>query len=122
MISVGMIYPQPKPIEAQVLASVKDSIIMPNEVVYSVHLFDLESPPPDLYEIKSVFDMNRSMHESRRDHNVSYCFGAGREAYSKVVMPAHKNVPDACVPGPGSYDVVKLIGSEAKQYSLGPRL
>ncbi len=37
-------------------------------------------------------------------------------------MPAHKNVADSCVPGPGSYEVVKLIGKDAKKYSMGPRI
>ena len=58
----------------------------------------------------------------KRATNLSYCFGSGREAYARVVMPANKNQPDACVPGPGTYDeVLKPLGKNARQFTIGPK-
>jgi hypothetical protein len=34
----------------------------------------------------------------------TFCFATGRDAYDKVFMPAKANVPDAIVPGPGTYN------------------
>lgn len=36
-------------------------------------------------------------------------------------MPAHKNMPDACVPGPGSYENLKVIAKDARKFTFGPR-
>jgi hypothetical protein len=53
---------------------------------------------------------------------LSFCFGTGREAFTKVVMPAKLNIPDACVPGPGSYDVRKEFAiNDKNKFTFGPR-
>lgn len=36
-------------------------------------------------------------------------------------MPAKLNIPDACVPGPGTYDFLKDIGHDRRKFTLGPR-
>jgi hypothetical protein len=36
-------------------------------------------------------------------------------------MPAHKNQPDACVPGPGSYENIRVIARDAKKITFGPK-
>lgn len=36
-------------------------------------------------------------------------------------MPATKKIPDTCVPGPGSYENIKVIAKDAKKFSFGPR-
>ncbi len=57
----------------------------------------------------------------RKSTNKSFCFGTGREAFNKVVLPAKLNIPDSCVPGPGTYDSTKAIGDGKKKFSFGPR-
>ena len=52
---------------------------------------------------------------------MSFCFGTGREAFLKVVMPAKMNIPDICVPGPGTYEVRKDAGQDKRKFSFGPR-
>jgi hypothetical protein len=59
--------------------------------------------------------------KSRRGTNKSFCFGSGRDAYSKVVMPAKMNIPDSCVPGPGSYNSLKTIGHDRKKFTFAPK-
>lgn len=56
--------------------------------------------------MKSVFE--ESTQDKRlKNVNKSYCFGTGREAFNKVVMPAKLKFPDPIVPGPGQYDSLK---------------
>jgi len=68
-----------------------------------------------------VFEASTS-HVSKRLKNKSFCFGTGRDAFTKVVLPARANFPDPCVPGPGSYENIKVIAKDAKKFSLKPRL
>jgi hypothetical protein len=63
----------------------------------------VESPSPDKYDLRSSFERKLELITSRRGKNTSFCFGAGREAFDKVVLPGKSNQPDRCVPGPGSY-------------------
>ena len=59
---------------------------------------------------------------SKRAKNMSFCFGTGREAFTKVVLPAKMNIPDDCVPGPGSYDVRKEFSNNDKlKFTMGPK-
>ena len=52
----------------------------------------------------------------------SYCFGAGREDFSKQVFNTGTMYPDAVVPGPGSYtDGTTLIGVNARKPTLKER-
>lgn len=83
-------------------------------------IYSTESPSPDRYDIKSVFEV--SANQLRREKNKSFCFGTGREAFTKVVMPGKANIPDPCVPGPGSYENMRVISKDARKYSLGSRL
>ena len=54
--------------------------------------------------------------------NKSYCFGTGREAFSKVVLPGTINYPDPVVPGPGTYNNFLTIGTDSKKFSFYERL
>ena len=71
--------------------------------------------------MQSNFEQQLLMAKSRRGVNKSFCFGTGREAFNKVVMPAKLNQPDPCVPGPGQYNSLKTIGEDRLKYSMGPR-
>lgn len=37
-------------------------------------------------------------------------------------MPAKMNIPDICVPGPGTYSFTKAVGYDKKKFSFGPRI
>lgn len=37
-------------------------------------------------------------------------------------MPAKMNLPDPIVPGPGSYNSLKKLGKDKKQFSFGTKL
>ena len=52
----------------------------------------------------------------------TFCFATGRDAYDKVFMPAKANVPDAIVPGPGTYNFEREIGNDRRKYTLQSRL
>ena len=36
-------------------------------------------------------------------------------------MPATKNMPDPCVPGPGTYESIRSSTSDKKKFTFGPR-
>ena len=57
-----------------------------------------------------------------QSQNNTFCFATGREAYDKVFLPGKANIPDAIVPGPGSYYYVKDIGHDRRKFSLKSRL
>ena len=46
-----------------------------------------------------------------------YSFGLGRDSFTKAYCPGYKNV-DKYVPGPGKYNVIKELGSDAPKYSM----
>lgn len=48
----------------------------------------------------------------------TFCFGTGREAYKKVVMDKKNLTPDIAVPGPGTYNPLHPIGTNAKKFKL----
>lgn len=37
-------------------------------------------------------------------------------------MPSNKNKPDSCVPGPGSYSLNRTIGTNARKFTIGPKI
>ena len=53
--------------------------------------------------------------------DTTYCFGTGRDAYSKQVIVGNMK-PDPSVPGPGAYNPLAPIGKHAKSFSLKGRL
>jgi hypothetical protein len=36
-------------------------------------------------------------------------------------MPAKMNIPDACVPGPGNYEIQKEFAFDKRKFTFGPR-
>ena len=58
----------------------------------------------------------------RKGKNTSFCFGTGREAFEKVVMPGKYKEADRCVPGPGTYKFDMNFGSGKKKFSFGEKL
>lgn len=95
-----MTCPQPSSTEALPSASENALTLTANFVsVQFLSKIKLESPSPDRYDLKLGFD-----HISRRNRMKTFCFATGRDAYEKVFMPAKANVPDAIVPGPGTYN------------------
>ena len=81
----------------------------------------VDSPSPDHYDLKSSFEKSYISLQNKKGHNNSFCFGTGREAFTKVVMPGKLNQPDPCVPGPGQYDYIKQIGHDRRKLSMGPK-
>ena len=86
----------------------------------------VDSPSPDKYKMKSPFDQQdaqssthgSTFHQPRK----TFCFGAGRENFSKTVYNTNTMYPDAVVPGPGTYtDGTMLIGVNARKTSLKER-
>ncbi len=51
----------------------------------------IESPSPDKYDLMSMFDKRLEHIQSRRGNKTSFCFGAGREAFDRVVLPGKMN-------------------------------
>mmetsp|Transcript_3926 Transcript_3926/g.5932 ORF Transcript_3926/g.5932 Transcript_3926/m.5932 type:complete len:143 (+) Transcript_3926:295-723(+) len=81
-------------------------------------------PSPDKYDIPTVFKPNNTTttFAVHVKGPVTYCFGAGRESYSKVVMSKRNLSPDASSPGPGAYDPLKPIGANALKFKLKSRI
>ena len=46
-----------------------------------------------------------------------YSFGLGRDSFTKAYCPGYKNF-DKNIPGPGKYNVIKELGSDAPKYTL----
>ena len=59
---------------------------------------------------------------SRRNTSNTFCFATGRDAYDKVFLPGKANIPDAIVPGPGTYNFQRDIGHDRKKFALKSRL
>lgn len=53
---------------------------------------------------------------------VTYCFGAGRDAYSKTVLTKNNVGADLDIPGPGAYDPLKPLGYNALKFKLKSRV
>ena len=84
----------------------------------------LDSPSPDKYKIGSAFDFKESPSKTGAfgQPKKSFCFGAGRDDFSKTVYNTNTMYPDAVVPGPGSYtDETLLIGVNARKTALKER-
>lgn len=71
----------------------------------------------------STFDKGLEIKQSNfGTKKKSYCFGAGREDFTKTVYNTGNMFPDPIVPGPGTYtDETKLIGVNARKTSLKER-
>lgn len=83
-----------------------------------------ESPSPDRYKIQSAFDSNEKaarnayFGKTRR----TFCFGAGRDDFSRTVYNTGNMYPDRVVPGPGSYtDKTQDTGVNGVKYTLKQR-
>ena len=84
----------------------------------------LDSPSPDKYKIGSAFDFKESPSKTGAfgQPKKSFCFGAGRDDFSKTVYNTNTMYPDAVVPGPGTYtDETMLIGVNARKTALKER-
>jgi hypothetical protein len=82
------------------------------------------SPPPNTYNIPSVFIPNQTT-TTFVNHMVkdrSYCFGTGRESFSKNVLNREKIGPDPISPGPGQYVPLKPIGEGRLSFKLKYKL
>ena len=72
--------------------------------------------------MQSPFDIGKEPSVSLDKAKKSFCFGAGREHFSKTVYNTGCLYPDPVVPGPGTYvDGTKLIGVNARKTSLKER-
>ena len=68
---------------------------------------------PIFYKVKRDFDEGTQL-------GPMYTLGQAREVYKKVYNP-NNHQADACVPGPGTYDVKDTLGEEMPKYSMGTR-
>jgi len=61
------------------------------------------SPSPDTYEIPQGFKGNPGTLSYGQNGKpaITYCFGAGREAFERVVISKRNLSPDRSTPGPG---------------------
>jgi hypothetical protein len=77
------------------------------------------NPSPDKYNIPTLFNPNNttSTFAVHVKGDTTYCFGTGREAYSKQGLG-----PNAATPGPGTYDPLEPIGKNALAFTLKGRL
>ena len=85
---------------------------------------NLDSPSPDKYNMKSVFDFKDNMPQQSAFGKVrrTFCFGAGREDFTKTVYNLSTIAADPIVPGPGTYsDGTKLIGVNTRKTTLKER-
>jgi hypothetical protein len=82
-----------------------------------------KNPSPDKYRIPTVFNPNNttSTFAVHVKGDTTFCFGTGRDAFSKTVMKGNLK-PDPAVPGPGTYDPLAPIGKNARAFSLKGRL
>ena len=90
----------------------------------------LVSPSPDKYKIGSAFDNKEGTNSPSRRAGTdtfgqpkkSFCFGAGREHFSKTVYNTRTMYPDPIVPGPGTYtDLTMDTGVNARKTTLKER-
>ena len=74
----------------------------------------VDSPPANAYRIRSTFD-GRGTLES------GWTFGMGYSSYKKVHVPG-VNTRAEQIPGPGTYEMKTLVGTNPKKVSLKSRL
>jgi len=60
-----------------------------------------DNPSPDKYSLTSPFDPKELEIGTFGKPKKSFCFGAGREDFSKTVYNASNLSPDPEIPGPG---------------------
>jgi hypothetical protein len=70
-------------------------------------------PPPDAYQMSSDFDKGRPF-------SSAFSFGISREQCEKRYIEGHFKA-DPSVPGPGTYNAYKKIGSDALAFSMRTR-
>ena len=71
-------------------------------------------PPPNSYQFATDFVKNPG--------SKAFSFGIAREAYSKVYLKEHPS--DAfkkAIPGPGSYKIPTIVGTEGWKFSMRPK-
>lgn len=52
----------------------------------------------------------------------AFSFGIAREAYSKVYLKEHpSDAAKKSIPGPGSYKIGNIVGTEGLKYSMWPK-
>ena len=88
--------------------------------------FSLGSPSPDRYKLGSQFDFTKDQSTKVSDAfgspKKTFCFGAGRENFSKTVTNTTNMYPDMANPGPGTYtDGTMLVGVNARKTALKER-
>lgn len=96
-----------------------------NKEIFKAQIRNTNSPSPDRYNLASKFDPKDpdslkfvAFGKSKK----SYCFGAGREDFSKTVSNTKTMYPDQIVPGPGTYaDKTLDIGVNARKSTLKER-
>ena len=81
------------------------------------------NPSPDKYDVPSLFKPNNttSTFAVHVKGDTTFCFGTGRDAFSKQVLEGNLK-PDGATPGPGTYDPLEPIGKNAKAFALKGRI
>ena len=54
--------------------------------------------------------------------DTTYCFGTGRDSFSKTVLNRSKLGADGANPGPGQYEQGAALGKDAKAFTLKGKL
>lgn len=72
-----------------------------------------QSPPPGSYKLPSDFEFTGKKGKA-------FTFGTSREAYARVYAEAQPPA-DRAIPGPGTYNTIKPVGSDANKFSLRPK-
>tara|TARA_B110000285_G_scaffold168476_1_gene188419 strand:+ start:345 stop:683 length:339 start_codon:yes stop_codon:yes gene_type:complete len=82
------------------------------------------SPPPDAYNIPTVFSPNNttSTFAVHCKGPKTFSFGTGREAYGKTVLNKENLQSDPLNPGPGTYVPLKPLGQDALAFKLKYKL
>ena len=78
------------------------------------------SPPPDAYNIPTVFSPNNTTttFAVHCKGPKTFCFGTGRESYGKTVLNRENLQADPLNPGPGTYVPLKPLGQDALAFKL----
>lgn len=82
------------------------------------------NPSPDKYHLPSTFnpDNTTSTFAVHVKGDTTYCFGTGRDSFSKTVLNRSKLGADGANPGPGQYEQGAALGKDAKAFTLKGKL
>jgi len=82
------------------------------------------NPSPDKYHPPTLFkpDNTTSTFAVFCTGDKTYSFGAGRDAFKKVILDKKRVVSDFIAPGPGTYDPLHPIGEDALKFKLKAKL